>query len=287
MICRPFSVWPDFDWLLIGQPEHARISAELARHWVLAVSERLLRREESVREEVLESIRLHDDGWHAWERAPEIDPQLRRPLSYRGEVALSKTIPIWGNSIAAARSVGPLGGYLVAQHFLRLLQGSHTPVTDDVREWRQRMDMNCEAWLREWEAGGGEAARSLAEEGVAHLQYFDRLSLWMCCDCALAPKEEPTHGASFELDGKAGSIAKVSFRPVRVYEPVRSADGARVALRVAVSARPWPFDQHTVSLDGIGVLVPPVTQEVVWNDLVQHCPRVEIRWDFVPSGDRR
>src|SRR5581483_10014235 len=116
-------------WVLISQVEHARVAGELAQQWGNPPLTPLV-----PRDELVATIRHHDDGWAEWERMPGVDPQLGQPYAFT-EMPLADSLAIWRKSIDGARSLGNLAPYLVSGHFSALLrhsnawQKSDTPAT--------------------------------------------------------------------------------------------------------------------------------------------------------------
>jgi hypothetical protein len=69
---------------------------------------------------------------------------------------------------------------MVARHFLTLLATSHR--AEDFTQFVDIYEQNCDQWLDEWTGLGSENTREKAELAVEQLRFFDRLSLWFCCD---------------------------------------------------------------------------------------------------------
>lgn len=231
-------------WILISQVEHARLSAEVARHWgaggVLPLEPR---------DELLTTIAHHDDGWAAWEERPSIDPAHGRPYDFM-EMPLEEALPIWDRSIAVAqRLAGRLGGWLVASHFCVLLRrgrDAHPHPADYVERadaWLVEADQHRARWLAEWQRRNpARHTAELADRGLAQLQMFDALSLWFCCADREAPKRLSTPtGPSIVLSPTGGQAVAT-----------RSAGGC---LGQTVRVAPWPFTVPAVELSTSGRLV--------------------------------
>ena len=77
-------------WLLITQPEHARISWQLASAWGNETCNPLICPDDQshplyrVREELLLAIREHDAGWVGYAEKAAIDQAAGRPLQLYG-----------------------------------------------------------------------------------------------------------------------------------------------------------------------------------------------------------
>lgn len=171
--------------MLISQVEHARLSYELACDWGAAGVAPLV-----PRGELLATILHHDDGWLEWERLPGVDPQSGRPLNFL-EMPIDEAVVIWQRSIAIAAETGPLSAYLVAGHFATLLSRAREAHESDAH-WQGIADsfLNRQAgdragWLAAWQSAGDARevpprSRALADRGLAQLQLFDALSVWLC-----------------------------------------------------------------------------------------------------------
>ena len=76
-------------WLLVTQPEHARLAGELAEHWGAGTVAPLVSPAE-----LLPAVYHHDDGWSDWEQHPTLDPEHGRPRSFT-EMPLERSLEIW------------------------------------------------------------------------------------------------------------------------------------------------------------------------------------------------
>lgn len=206
-------------WLLIPQIEHARLSGLLAEHWVASTSGPL-----EPRNELIDAIDHHDDGWAAWDRRPDCDPQSGRPLEFT-EMPLAESLGIWQQSIELAAARGDLQAYLVSGHFSALLRGAtprwqaskfgSTLATQFLDEQNQRRM----EWLASWISTASDRhTPEIAARGLAWLQFFDGLSLWFCCAARHHPQVfDPPDGRSFTIT------------------PIQEAVGQ-------FTAAPWPLD---------------------------------------------
>lgn len=196
-------------WALISQVEHARIAGELAAHWGAPPFEPL-----APRDEMLAAIFHHDDGWADWERSPEVDPRQGRPLEFT-EMPLGQSLAIWQRSIDGARQLGDLAPWLVSGHFSALLrranawQPARPPEAPEARDFLQRQDAERAGWLAAWQARDpGRHTAAAAELGLRYLQFFDALSLWLCCaERREAQTFDVPSGPPLELLPSAGEIA--------------------------------------------------------------------------------
>lgn len=226
-------------WILISQVAHARLAAAVAEVWGKAPFATLV-----PRDEVLAGIEHHDDGWAAWERSPKVDPRSGRPLDFT-EVTIDDWLPIWQNSIDAAAQHGPLPGCMVAGHFVALLQRfdsrwKQVPAyTQLAMSFLVRQENATATWLRQWCVMHGttsDQAQTTAARSIAELQWFDWLSLWLCCG-------ERTDAVTFDTPSGRLTITPQPDRrmlldpwPLTVAQFEVSAPGRQVAARQYTSA---------------------------------------------------
>jgi hypothetical protein len=247
-------------WMLISQIEHARVSAELAAQCTVDLYAAL-------RDEVLAAIRHHDDGWAAWERNPRLDPERGKPLSFT-EIEPAEAIAIWNGSIAAAESAaGALAAWLVAGHFMRLVERSEDArAAPDLLAWQEQTAARRAAWLATWRAR--DLQMSLATAAEAALQWvwtFDEVSLWLCCTCQ---PDRPIPCAPEPYRAGQGTPLEMELNP--------SADGA-------ATITPWRFgpDPVAVAIDGCTVPVARYrTAEELWAAAVPQ----RITWRLAPPA---
>jgi hypothetical protein len=240
-------------WLLIMQPEHARLSGLLAESWGAAPFAPV-----APRDELLAAIYQHDDGWEPWEQSPQVDPQTGRPLEFT-EMPLADSLGIWRGSILAVCRFGDLAPWLVAGHFSALLRSSanwRNAEGEQARianEFLQEQDMRRSEWLTKWLAADPRRhTRELADEGLRCLQFFDALSLWLCCAERWLPHTfEPPSGPP------------ITIRPVNA---------------VRFAAEPWPFTTSKLELAVCGRSVAAVTYRTADEFAAADSRQVELRW---------
>jgi hypothetical protein len=115
------SFWPVFletqrnidpPYGIVLQPEHARLSGDLARH---------LREEVfgPIPDEVLNAIAQHDAGWQEADQE-QLDAIGREPVKPFPLLPRKMSIPCWEESIRRAEAVSPLTGVIVSRHFCAL-----------------------------------------------------------------------------------------------------------------------------------------------------------------------
>ena len=222
-------------WMLISQVAHARLSYELAREWQQGGVAPL-----EPRDEVLQAVLHHDDGWAEWERSPDVDSKLGRPLSFL-EMPIDEAVDIWWRSIAVAQSVGPVAAYLVSAHFSALVERAHDAHLANphwlelVDSFLQRQARMRGQWLSAWQSEARTdlddvEAHYLAQRGLKQLQLFDALSLWFC----MAERSEPV---TFDTpDG-----------PPITWNPVSPAE---------VTVDPWPWPRPELQVEVTGRMIP-------------------------------
>jgi hypothetical protein len=279
------------DWLLVPQIEHAHAAGEIAAAWRpfspfrlgegLWVSESQF----TLPAEVLFAIRHHDDGWREWDAAPQIDVDTGVPRSFL-EMPMSVATEIWGRSIdlcgdehslertAAAPTpasrresiASPLGGLAVSKHFCWLADlALGTRDKDDERsvlsrflETQSRQQANWKnAILKQSRASEAEIDAAI-ELGFHAVQFFDRLSLWLCC----APRTDV-----LEMQFPGGSPFRfVPLGPSRVaIEPFPLALGAASSLIVSVAATRIAARRYADDDDLLRALHGSPSERITWT----------------------
>lgn len=236
-------------WFLINQIDHAHLAEELARQWKF--SEWL----DVVDEGLLATIRRHDDGWEDWDHRPELHTGLGRPVEFFELPGHSK-LAIWRKSIHQIRDLGPLAEYLVAAHFSSLRRQSDELIDDETQEFLITLDQLCEHWLSNWNVMNPQAhSWRRAKSALAHLQWFDRLSLGIC----MTPEGQAFTGTM--LSGNDFSMRCAG-------------GGCRIV-------SPWPFTQDELELTVAGRAVPSKQYETTAELLaVANCQQ-SLTWKLV------
>lgn len=235
-------------WTLITQTEHARLAGDLARHWGAdpfwpVVPSKVM----------LPAIYRHDDGWRNWDQSPRVDPDAGRPFAF-DEIARSDADKIWTQSIGVCEDLGPLAQYLIALHFVQLRRRSQVTDTDT---FVQKFAPQAATWLETWKSLRPRAhTDSMATTALAHLQLFDRLSLWFCCGRPARPLVQDTPGG-----------AQITLTP---------------SGETGVQLHPWPLTVPTWKLDVSGRSI-PVRQYTDSRQLqTVQSEFVSYRWELVP-----
>jgi hypothetical protein len=218
-------------WLLISQVEHARIAAEIAANWRLPAAL------EGLRPQFLSAVEHHDDGWREWEQAPTIDDD-GDPRDFM-EMPMPIATAIWTASIDVAARSSPWSGLWISRHFCYLaeLTLEHRDDPGD-RSAAQEFLKEQFAAQRRWRAEVD--ARDVTEievAGLHALQFFDRVSLWLCCAERTAEQmfPDPAGGTTHWTPESAESI--------RVSGDNFTADALSLSVRaVAIERRPYADD---------------------------------------------
>ncbi|MCH7751276.1 MAG: DUF3891 family protein [Planctomycetes bacterium] len=263
-------------WLLVSQVEHARLSAVLAerclnRFGQSSFSGAAASQIESTRRELLQAITRHDDGWTQWETRPGLDPERRRPLSFR-ELPLGQSLLNWESSIQSAADVGPLAAWVVSGHFAALLETSEKDHDRGASaKWLAKTADQRVAWLAEWQAlNPAQHTTRLADEALVWLQTFDVMSLWICSVC-------PAGGEKVSQWPQAHHIGPSQMLDMRI-GPDRSAD---VSQRSTVIVDPWRFDVPELEIEAAAHVV-PVRQYQNTGELLAAYKPLQLRWRLTP-----
>lgn len=222
----------DHDWLLIAQADHARIAADIARAWRF-LSDCVTHR----REELLAAVKGHDDGWPAWETAPTIDPRTGRPRDFT-EMPMEDATRIWSESINLCAGFSPWSGLWVSRHFCWLAQRALE--SRDSASDAEALDefLGAQARLREslrQKVGDDETRAnvdSIEQAGYRWVQFFDLLSLWICCAERTQPRRFSIAGGD-SVTATPGESGVVRFnRNVLCHSPLElQTDALRVPVR--------------------------------------------------------
>lgn len=245
-------------WVLIRQIDHARLAGKLAEQWGAGQFAPI-----EPRQQLLWAIDHHDDGWHDWDNAPDVDPANGRPRAFT-EMPVDDQLTIWSASIDEAARAGELEGYLVAGHFCSLARRaaawrSEEPDWPRAETFLTDYESRMIDWLATWQRRDPAThTTALAERALAQLQFFDLLSLWFCCAEATEPDQVATPGG-LELTLVPGDPGHVGLSP---WPLLVDAANIEVAGRVIPAAR-YPSRQE---------LAATVSENVV------------LRWELRPAG---
>jgi hypothetical protein len=232
-------------WVLISQIEHARLAGEVARQWQAGGLATMPHRDE-----VLEAIAHHDDGWAEWEAAPQVDPQSGTPLAFT-EMPLVAALAIWKRSIDRCAAIGPLAAWMTAGHFEALLRSAKFAEAPLAVDWLRRFDPRRANWLAELLHRDAAITQSDADRALRTLQFFDMLSLWFCCAERLrSTTVTAPDGLDVNISPKGADSMKLSPWPLDVRRLKLSVSGARIPARpYADSAALAACERQTVKLN--------------------------------------
>lgn len=167
--------------LLVRQTDHQVISGLLADAWG---NEQFARPEPFA--PLVRAAYDHDNGWYAWEQAPKVDPATRRPYQFT-DVPLEEHLAFYRQGIDELAARDPHAGLLVNLH----CQGFHNQRFGTMPEAVMKPHTpEREAALKRFMIGLQTQARELGRRMSVDtatlwaqyelLQFFDRLSLYLC-----------------------------------------------------------------------------------------------------------
>ncbi len=193
-------------WMLIRQPDHARLAGEFARRWG---NERFPAPQP--RDQAILGISFHDEGWVEQDALPQRNPETGAPRQFL-ELSAGEFLPIWERSILRGYEHGPAAGWLVSWHFSELakmrLATAETPAANRkaFEMFVERQEKSREQALAHIMLHGRE---QLAACGRL-LQFCDLLSL---CACLVPrPQDAPiTLPQSFVL--RSGEEKRIRLEP--------------------------------------------------------------------------
>ena len=159
-------------WLIVAQPEHGRMTGEIAAAWG---NERFGSFEP--RDEMIAGAVHHDDGWAKWEAAPTLDPQTGLPSAF-DEIPPPEHPAIDERSAALLAGQYPYAALVVSTDRVRLVRVSGrfaavNPAKLRVRAFRKR----CERFQEELRDQLGEVDPERFARNLALLRIWDLISL--------------------------------------------------------------------------------------------------------------
>lgn len=299
----------DDHWLLISQVDHAQVAAEIAAAWG---NERIAGL--PLPELLVTAIRHHDDGWREWARSPRVDPETGQPRNFT-EMPMREATVLWSQSIAVCSGeadtpqksdetpgrLSPLAGLWVSRHFCWLAAKAIESRQDDIEDCRalQRfLDTQSELQTvlrrqaaRDFESRGLELD-GLIENGFRCLQFFDGLSLWLCCAQRSEPLdfEIPGGQTARVAEGGCGSGFRNQGNTERRSPPASQAALQAVRLEPQTPSRivvtPYPLSVAHLEL-AVEARRIPARRYADDNDLhaaLRDAPTVRLNWLLSPSG---
>jgi uncharacterized protein DUF3891 len=103
-------------WFLINQHDHARLSADIMRHWGN-------KEFAGLDSEVLFAIGEHDNGWKKWDSSPKVNSASQYPMNFL-EISSSDQSEIWRRCFRRHSVKHPYASALIALHFGKLNEKS-------------------------------------------------------------------------------------------------------------------------------------------------------------------
>jgi hypothetical protein len=195
-------------WLIVDQINHAQLAADIARAWGNESTSAL-----PATPDVVWAVEHHDDGWSERDRNPLLDPETGIPRQF-GELRMRDSTATWTRSIEFCSS-RPLAGIAVSRHFdwlaARYLADPSRRLAEETedRQAAERFVNNQRVVrnelfreLRAAKVYPNQDLEQLGEGSFRAVQFFDRLSLWLCC----AERTE-----DFQLEAPGGE--QLTFRP--------------------------------------------------------------------------
>lgn len=221
-------------WLLIRHPDHAALAGEFAAAWGNDVF-----RPPEPRDDVLEGIRRHDDGWAARDAAPQIT-RAGKPSAFGAdlvgrytafeEIDLPDYLAVRGRAMELVAAGNPYAAVLISMHTCNLLTAhadrstirpAELPLLDEFVAGQQRRQLELRAAAA---ASGRFTDDDLSLPRLTGhfrlLQACDNLSLLACVD----------------FDGPANLLHPLPLRDDGTSEVTVN----RVASRT-FRLHPWPF----------------------------------------------
>lgn len=248
--------------LLIRQTDHAALSRDLAAAWGGEPFAGI-----ALPEFTMPAILHHDDGWDAWEKAPKIDGESRRPQSFLNTSA-EDSHRVWMGGVRRCKEFGPLAQYLVGKHFLILREHSSSAETSVGSEFLDQLDADCDTWLAQWwESSESQGTRQQdVELALRQLRFFDWFSLWLCLADRHQEYQFPETPDHHEL----------------TMLPIAEEASAGEAVP-SIQALPWPWRQNSIDLS-IAARVVPDRAYKDGNDLMsEYGQEATLRWQLTPA----
>ena len=173
--------------------------------------------------------------------------------------------PIGGTAIEIESSpvgASPLGGVWVSRHFTTLAEQSReskqgTPEEKSIRQFLREQTRLQSEWLAAAQEFTGDELERVADTGFRYVQFFDRISLWLC----MADRDEP-------WEATLSSKLTLRFTPRSPHE---------------ISIDPWPFTMPAIELTvpAIALEATPLTGDAALRQVIANAERRTLRWVLV------
>jgi hypothetical protein len=196
--------------LLITQPDHAGLSAEIMRAWK---ADGFASRPSW--ETVLLATREHDNGWREVDDCPEIDPRTGLPYDFQNAPTRIKQ-PIWPRGVARIADQSAYAGALIAQHALTVLRHYR-----DRPEWRDFFQSIARSREQLLERAGMDAVNraECVDRDYKQVYLGDLLSLIFCNGWS---DQRTQHGYNVHLLGATLTMTPDPFAGAEVPLSVRT-----------------------------------------------------------------
>jgi hypothetical protein len=258
-------------WFLISQPQHARLSGEMAARWGGRASPH---------EELIFAASRHDTGWEEWELFPTLHPPSGAPAHFL-EVPASVNMDIWRRGIDRLLREGrPYAALLVSHHASAIYRRGVTSSKDSKRHGRE-----VGLFLREEEERQADLMRRLAVDerygpllkrvwlDLRLLQVWDLLSLMVCSPWTFLEVIPDVPWPDLE-----GERAPEGVGPLQDMV-VRWQDGGAIGLR------PYPFIEAPVQFGVEARRLParPLPSDQALQEALALSSRENLTFTFCPA----
>ena len=207
--------------LAIGQPAHARLSADLAVAWAWQFAPR---------DDVILAALQHDIGMAGWDAEPELDPESGLPYTFT-TMPRQMHVALWSRAARLVVAQSAYAALLVSMHGT----GLYTRYVSEQERSAEpaRSYLEAERAFQHDLAGRLGADRSALERNAALLACWDWMSLFLCTASS-------HHTTVEQVPGAPDGGLTLAWRD-------------RAAGRITVE--PWPFSGPALSLSVEGRLL--------------------------------
>lgn len=201
--------------------------------------------------ELLRDHDLTEDAIDASLQRLEIRNIVRRTQQPIGGTAIEIDVPQVGAS--------PLGGVWVSRHFTTLAEqalesGRDAGEENVVRRFLREQIRRQAEWLSAAKEFTGDELDRVADTGFRYVQFFDRISLWLC----MAERDEP-------WEATLTSNLTLRFEPRSPRE---------------ITVEPWPFNTPAIELvvPALALEAAPLASDTALRQVVTNEERTTLRW---------
>jgi hypothetical protein len=207
--------------LLITQPDHAHLAAEILALWRLGGLP-----DHPRRDDLLFATREHDNGWREADAAPRRDPRSGRPHDFT-TLPQADRIEIWERGTCRFATERPYAALLIARHARTLFGGRRGE-----EGWDGLLD-----FLSDFERGLVEETGAAENELAADYRWLDLADQISLTACANHREPVARHGFRIEPSTAEPGGATVGLAPF----PLAGATTFRVGCR-RIPARDYRGD---------------------------------------------